>query len=77
MDRRNFADLIDDLTDAYDVGRNAHGTLLGDTGELNKQALNAYEPYFLGSIILNDGNDSGARSDIIDGRTATDFFGRF
>lgn len=64
----NFADLIDDLTDAYDVGRDAHGTLLDDTGELNKQTLHAYEPYFLGSIILNDRNESGTRSDIIDGQ---------
>ncbi|WP_338739083.1 DUF262 domain-containing HNH endonuclease family protein [Haloplanus salilacus] len=64
----NFVDLIDDLTDAYDVGRDAHGTLLDDTGELNKRILSAYEPYFLGSIILNDGEDSGERSDIIDGQ---------
>ncbi len=64
----HFVDLIDDLTDAYDVGRDAHGTLLDDTGELKKQTLDAYEPYFLGSIILNDGNESGERSDIIDGQ---------
>ncbi len=64
----NFLDLIDDLTDAYDVGRDAHGTLLDDTGELKKQTLDAYEPYFLGSIILNDGSGSGERSDIIDGQ---------
>jgi len=64
----HFVDLLDDLTDAYDVGRDAHGTLLDETDELKKQTLNEYEPYFLGSIILNDGSDSGERSDIIDGQ---------
>ncbi|WP_336036662.1 DUF262 domain-containing protein [Halobacterium yunchengense] len=64
----NFNDLIDDLTDAYDVGREAHGTLLDEEDELDKSTLDAYEPYFLGSIILNDGDDSGERSDIIDGQ---------
>jgi len=64
----HFVDLLDDLTDAYDVGRNAHRTLLDETDELKKQTLNEYEPYFLGSIILNDGSDSGERSDIIDGQ---------
>ncbi len=64
----NFADLIDDLTDAYDVGRNAHGILLDNEGVLDEQTLNNYEPYFLGSIILNDGEGSGTRSDIVDGQ---------
>lgn len=64
----NFNDLIDDLTDAYDVGRNAHGTILDTGGELDKETLDAYEPYFLGSIILNAGGDSGDRYDIIDGQ---------
>lgn len=64
----NFNDLIDDLTDAYDVGREAHGTVLDEEDELDKSTLDAYEPYFLGSIILNDGDDSGERSDIIDGQ---------
>jgi uncharacterized protein with ParB-like and HNH nuclease domain len=64
----NFVDLIDDLTDAYDVGLDSHGPLLNDDGELQKQTLNAYEPYFLGSIILNAGNGSGERYDIIDGQ---------
>lgn len=64
----HFVDLIDDLTDAYDVGRDAHGTLLDDVDELKKQTLDTYEPYFLGSIILNDGGESGERSDIIDGQ---------
>lgn len=66
--QENFNDLIDDLIDAYDVGREAHGTLLDDEDELDKSTLDAYEPYFLGSIILNDGDDSGERSDIIDGQ---------
>jgi len=64
----NFNDLIDDLTDAYDVGREAHGPLLDEEDELDKSTLDAYEPYFLGSIILNDGDNSGERSDIIDGQ---------
>jgi uncharacterized protein with ParB-like and HNH nuclease domain len=64
----NFVDLIDDLTDAYDVGRDAHGTLLDASGGLDKSTLNAYEPYFLGSIILNAGGDSGERYDVIDGQ---------
>lgn len=65
----HFVDLIDDLTDAYDVACDSHGPLLDDdNGELNRQTLDAYEPYFLGSIILNDGSDSGERSDIIDGQ---------
>lgn len=64
----NFADLIDDLTDAYDVGRNSNGPLLDDAGELNDNARDAYEPYVLGSIILNAGNESGGRYDIIDGQ---------
>lgn len=64
----NFNDLIDDLTDAYDVGRDTHGTILDDGDELDKETLDAYEPYFLGSIILNAGNDSGDRYDIIDGQ---------
>lgn len=64
----NFADLIDDLTDAYDVGRDAHGPLLGESGGLNESTCDAYEPYFLGSIILNEGSDSGGRYDIIDGQ---------
>lgn len=64
----NFNDLINDLTDAYDVGREAHGTVLDEEDELDKSTLDAYEPYFLGSIILNDGDDSGERSDIIDGQ---------
>ncbi len=64
----NFNDLIDDLTDAYEVGRDTHGTILDESGELDKETLDSYEPYFLGSIILNAGTDSGDRSDIIDGQ---------
>jgi len=64
----NFVDLIDDLTDAYDVGRDANGTLLDESGGLNKSNLQAYEPYFLGSVILNAGTDSGERYDVIDGQ---------
>ncbi|WP_276247562.1 DUF262 domain-containing protein [Haladaptatus sp. YSMS36] len=64
----NFVDLVDDLTDAYDVGRSNHGTLLTEDGALKKQTLDAYEPYFLGSIILNSGANSGERHDIIDGQ---------
>lgn len=64
----NFVDLIDDLIDAYEVGYNAHGGLLDSSNELNKSTLDRYEPYFLGSLILNDGNDSGEHSDIIDGQ---------
>ena len=65
---KNFVDLIDDLIDAYEVGYNAHGRLLDSSNELNKSTLDRYEPYFLGSLILNDGNDSGEHSDIIDGQ---------
>ncbi|HET7323755.1 MAG TPA: DUF262 domain-containing HNH endonuclease family protein [Halococcus sp.] len=64
----NFIDLIDDLTDAYDVGRESHQGLLDKDGELKKSSLNRYEPYFLGSIILNAGRGSGERHDIIDGQ---------
>lgn len=64
----NFVDLIDDLTDAYDIGHSSHGELLDAEGKLRKDALNAYEPYFLGSIILNAGTDSSDRHDIIDGQ---------
>lgn len=63
-----FNDLIDDLTDAYDVGRGANGRILDDTGGLDTDAVDGYEPYFLGSIILNAGNGSGDRYDIIDGQ---------
>lgn len=63
-----FNDLIDDLTDAYDVGREAHGTIIDDSGDLDKKTLETYEPYFLGSIILNAGSESGNRYDIIDGQ---------
>ena len=64
----NYNDLVDDLTDAYDIGRDAHGTILEEDGTLNNEALDAYEPYFLGSIILNAGTESGDRYDIIDGQ---------
>lgn len=64
----NFVDLIDDLTDAYDEGRSSHGKLLDAEGKLRKDALDAYEPYFLGSIILNAGGGSGDRHDVIDGQ---------
>lgn len=64
----NFVDLVDDLTDAYDDGRTSHGELLDSEGKLQKEALDAYEPYFLGSIILNGGNSSNDRHDIIDGQ---------
>jgi len=63
-----FNDLIDDLTDAYDVGRDSNGALLDDANELDKETVERFEPYFLGSIILNAGNDSGDRYDIIDGQ---------
>lgn len=63
-----FNDLIDDLTDAYDVGRDSNGALLNDANELDKETVERFEPYFLGSIILNAGNDSGDRYDIIDGQ---------
>jgi uncharacterized protein with ParB-like and HNH nuclease domain len=66
--QENFADLIDDLTDAYDVGRESHGTLLDESGDLDQSTRDAYEPYFLGSIILNAGDESGGRHDIIDGQ---------
>ena len=64
----NFIDLIDDLTDAYNIGRESHQELLDEERELKKDTLNEYEPYFLGSIILNSGGDSGERYDIIDGQ---------
>lgn len=64
----NFVDLIDDLTDAYDIGRDEHGTLLTDEGELNTETRDSYEPYFLGSIILNAGNGTSERFDVIDGQ---------
>jgi uncharacterized protein with ParB-like and HNH nuclease domain len=64
----NFVDLIDDLTDAYDVGRSSHGKLLDTEGGLQEDALKAYEPYFLGSIILNEGTNASNRFDVIDGQ---------
>ena len=64
----HFVDLIDDLTDAYDVGRDAHGELLNEERELQEEVRDEYEPYFLGSIILNSGASTGARRDIIDGQ---------
>lgn len=44
----NFNDLIDDLIDAYDVGRDSHGDLLDGDGDLRENVLDDYEPYFLG-----------------------------
>jgi uncharacterized protein with ParB-like and HNH nuclease domain len=63
----NFVNLIDDLLDAYTVGKEESGKLLNEDGEL-KGNKNEYEPYFLGSIILNSGGDTGERYDIIDGQ---------
>ncbi|EMA54989.1 DUF262 domain-containing protein [Halococcus thailandensis] len=64
----HFRDLIDDLTDSYDVGREAHSELLDESGSLQMATKDQYEPYFLGSIILNAGEASGERYDIIDGQ---------
>ena len=64
----HFVDLVDDLTDSYDVSYESHGGLLDEQGELKNETRELYEPYFLGSIILNAGEDSGDRYDIIDGQ---------
>lgn len=64
----NFVDLVDDLTDAYESNSGAHGDLLNQDQKLDKSRTEAYEPYFLGSIILNRGGSTGNRFDVIDGQ---------
>ena len=55
----NFDELIDDLLDAYDRNRENSGSADGNFSE--------YEPYFLGSLILQrlDGTD---KFDVVDGQ---------
>ncbi|WP_136603222.1 DUF262 domain-containing protein [Salinigranum halophilum] len=64
----NFVDLIDDLIDAYSTNTERYGCLLKDNGSFYQHRKENYEPYFLGSIILNRGTDTGKRYDIIDGQ---------
>lgn len=64
----NFVDLVDDLTDAYESNAETHGDLLDQDQKINKSRTEAYEPYFLGSIILNRGQSTGERFDVIDGQ---------
>ncbi|ELZ68573.1 hypothetical protein C457_11231 [Haloferax prahovense DSM 18310] len=64
----NFVDLVDDLTDAYESNSQSHGDLLNRDQKLDKSRTKAYEPYFLGSIILNRGGSTGDRFDVIDGQ---------
>lgn len=64
----NFADLVDDLIDAYESNATRFGELLDEEGKLNKSNNKSYEPYFLGSIILNENGSGGDRYDVIDGQ---------
>jgi hypothetical protein len=64
----NFVDLVDDLTDAYDVNADGAGRILSTDDSINKENKERYEPYFLGSIILNEGAATGDRYDVIDGQ---------
>jgi uncharacterized protein with ParB-like and HNH nuclease domain len=64
----NFVDLIDDLTDAYEVNSSSKGRMLDEEGRINPEVKDEYEPYFLGSIILNEGSATGDRYDVIDGQ---------
>ncbi|MFD1513453.1 DUF262 domain-containing protein [Halomarina rubra] len=64
----NFVDLVDDLTDAYESNSELYGNLLNESHKLNKSRRDSYEPYFLGSIILNRGGSTGNRFDVIDGQ---------
>lgn len=64
----NFVDLVDDLTDAYESNADNYGDLLRPDGSFYKDRKDEYEPYFLGSIILNEGTDTGSRYDVIDGQ---------
>ncbi len=66
--QENFVDLVDDLTDAYAVNADASGRILNANDSINKQNKERYEPYFLGSIILNEGSATGDRYDVIDGQ---------
>ena len=66
--QENFVDLVDDLTDAYAVNADASGRILTANDSINKQNKERYEPYFLGSIILNEGSATGDRYDVIDGQ---------
>lgn len=65
--QENFVDLVDDLTDAYEVNADGAGRILSRDDSINKQNKDRYEPYFLGSIILNEGA-TGDRYDVIDGQ---------
>ena len=65
--QENFVDLVDDLTDAYEVNADGAGRILNRDDSINKENRDRYEPYFLGSIILNEGATSG-RYDVIDGQ---------
>jgi uncharacterized protein with ParB-like and HNH nuclease domain len=64
----NFVDLVDDLTDAYESNATRYGGLLKSNGKIDKARKEDYEPYFLGSIILNEGSETGERYDVIDGQ---------
>lgn len=64
----HFVDLVDDLTDAYEVNAEQNGSLLTPKGSIDKSRSKEYEPYFLGSIILNEGSESDTRYDVIDGQ---------
>lgn len=67
-DKDNFYDLVDDITTSFSTQRGNHGSPIREDGKLARDTLAHYEPYFLGSIILNLENQTDERYQIIDGQ---------
>jgi hypothetical protein len=60
--------LIDDIVAAFENQRREHGSPVDDEGNPVDEILQAYEPYFLGSIILNRETTTTDRYQVIDGQ---------
>jgi uncharacterized protein with ParB-like and HNH nuclease domain len=66
-DKDNFQDLIDDIVSAYEIQKENYGSPI-DGNAPDTEVLAEYEPYFLGSIILNREKNTSERYQIIDGQ---------
>lgn len=66
-DKDNFQDLVDDIVAAYEVQKENYGPPTDGIAP-DSEVLAEYEPYFLGSIILNQETKTTERYQIIDGQ---------